>query len=323
MDEAVPEPDHPHRFSPFSFLGGFGIGAFVGVGLALLVFFLIKDQSTTTVVQTPTEVDAPDAVLSAAVSPTPDQRPRTKVGLDVRLGPGDGYGVIGLLNKGEAVSPIGRDADSNWLAIQFPPGSAARGWVPLDQLDNLNDANQFAVVLPTPLPRTISPFPTSPAINNGAPAVTGAGVPRTPVNVATSAAAAATAIVVTPTPAINLGPADIQIANISLLPDGRVAVTIGNRGPGDLINQSVFVLVRNLALQSEQVVAPAGTLKVGATITVQTANFRVLQAQEVVAVADPYATINDPDRSNNTLQVTLSPPRTPTPIPPPPGSGGG
>src|SRR6266542_1283954 len=101
MDEAVPDPDHHHRFSPFSFLGGFGIGAFVGVGLALLVFFLIKDQNTTTVVQAPARVDAPDAVLSAGVSPTPDQRPRTRVGLDVRLGPGDGYGVIGLLNKGE------------------------------------------------------------------------------------------------------------------------------------------------------------------------------------------------------------------------------
>src|SRR5437879_5172580 len=173
MDEAVPEPDQHHGFSPFSFLGGFGTGAFVGVGLALLVFFLIKDENTTAVVQTPVEVDAPDNSTSTTVSATPDQRPRTRIGLDVRLGPGDGYGVIGLLNKGEAVTPIGRDSDSNWLAIQFPPGSAARGWVPLDQLDNLSEAEQFAVVLPTPLPRTISPFPTVPAANSGAAALNG------------------------------------------------------------------------------------------------------------------------------------------------------
>src|SRR5712691_1153108 len=116
MDETVPEPVPHHRFSPLSFLGGFGIGAFVGVGLALLVFFLIKDQNTTTVVHAPVELDAPDAAASAAVSPTPDQRPRTKVGLDVRLGPGDGYGLIGLLSKGEAVTPVGRDANATWLA---------------------------------------------------------------------------------------------------------------------------------------------------------------------------------------------------------------
>src|SRR5436305_2124436 len=100
MDEAVPESDHHSRFSPFSFLGGFGVGAFVGVGLALLVFFLIKDQqNTSTVVHAPVEVDGdtPDSIFGATVSPTPDQRPRTKAGLDVRLGPGDGYGVIGLL----------------------------------------------------------------------------------------------------------------------------------------------------------------------------------------------------------------------------------
>src|SRR5947207_2799370 len=189
MEEGVPEADHHPRFSPFSFLGGFGIGAFVGVGLALLVFFLIKDQNTTTVVQAPTEVDAPDSPLAAAISPTPDQRPRTKVGLDVRLGPGDGYGVIGLLNKGEAVTPIGRDADSNWLAIQFPPGSAARGWVPLDQLDNVSDADQFAVVLPTPLPRTISPFPTIPPATNASSGIAGTGSPRERTPVSARAAA--------------------------------------------------------------------------------------------------------------------------------------
>src|SRR4029077_15187483 len=131
-------------------------------------------------------------------------------------------GVIGLLSKGESVTPVGRDADSNWLAIQFPPGSAGRGGVPLNQLDSVSAIEQFAVVLPTPLARTISPFPTSP------PSSLSAAPARTPANAASATAATTTTI--TATPAINLGPTDIQITNISLLPDGRVAVTIGNRG---------------------------------------------------------------------------------------------
>jgi hypothetical protein len=307
MDDPVSASSPHSRFSPLSFLGGFGFGAFVGVGLALLVFFLVKDDSSKRrLVAVPVAVDAPDAA-PAQVTPTPDTRPRTKVGLDVRLGPGESFGLIGLLSKGEAVTPVGRDANATWLAIQFPPGSAGRGWVPVGQLDNVTGADLLAVVLPTPLPRTISPFPTAaPSLGQG------------PASAATT-----TSIAVTATASANQGPQDLIVTGISLLPDGRVAVTIGNRGPGDLVNQAVFVLVRNLALQSEQVVAPAGSLKAGATITVQTASFRVVQTQEVIAVADPYATINDPDRSNNTLQVTLSPPRTPTPTVVPFGSNGG
>ena len=320
MDDSVPEESPQHRFSPFSFLGGFAFGVFLGVGMALLVFFLVKDQQSHTVVQAPAQLDVPDALAAATVQPTPDQRPRTKIGLDVRLGPGDGYAVIGLLNKGEAVTPLGRDADANWLAIQFPPGSAGRGWVPVDQVDSLNEVEQFAVVLPTPLPRSISPFPTIPATSGGfggggGAAAGGGSSPTRPTAVPATPSVNIFSPGLTPTPAVNLGPTDIQVSGISLLSDGRVAVTIANRGPGDLVNQSVFVLVRNLALQSEQLVAPPGTLKAGGSISVQTANFRVVQTQEIVAVADPYATITDPDRSNNTLQITLSPPRTATPVP--------
>src|SRR5256885_1623674 len=119
------------RFSPLSFLGGFGFGSFVGVGLALLVFFLVHDNGTgsKTIAAAPAGPDVASTPSPLQVTPTPDNRARTTTQLDVRLGPGESFAVIGLLSKGEAVSAVGRNADSTWLAIQFPPGSAGRGWV--------------------------------------------------------------------------------------------------------------------------------------------------------------------------------------------------
>jgi hypothetical protein len=218
------------------------------------------------------------------------------------------------------VTPIGRDSEASWLAIQFPPGSAGRGWVPVSSLDGATGLERLAIAFPTPLPRTVSTFATGNAGSSSSSAsaiVTDGSTRIVPLSTATALAARGT-----PTPTINQGPPDIVVNGITLLADGRVVVTIGNRGPGDLVNQAVFVVVRNLALQSEQLVSPAGVLKVGQTTTVVTAIFKVTQQEEIVAVADPFATINDPDRSNNTLRVTLVPVR-PVPATPPASSDGG
>src|SRR3972149_5663193 len=61
-----------------------------------------------------------------------------------------------------------------------------------------------------------------------------------------------------PTPAFNAGPPDLFISRVSLQPDGRISVTVGNRGPGDLLGYSVFVTVRDLGSRSEQLMTPVG-----------------------------------------------------------------
>ena len=291
-----PYGDGHRGFSPFNFLFGFGVGAFVGVALALLAFALIDDNPaprTSTTLQ-------PDLPLAAGGTPqpTPDTRPTTKVALDVRLGPGNGFAVVGVLGRGESVEVVGRDNDSQWLAIRFPPGSAGRGWIPVTSVESPPDLTRLAIALPTPLPRTISTFPAGAfdgeSVGTGAGTVaTGTPDPRA-------------------TPVLRPGPVDLVVFSVRLLPDRRVSVTVANRGPNDLVGFTVFVLVRNLAATNETISAPIPFLRVGATTTLETSAFTVSGEETIQATVDPFGSIQEVDRSNNTLQVVLAAPATPT-----------
>src|SRR5688572_23522026 len=134
------------RSSSITFLAGFGFGAFVGVAMGLIAILIVdpgsnQDTGTTPIgfVQSPT---ATGTVLN-----DPENRPSARTALDVRLGPGPGFAVIGLLARGDGVEPVGRDDQAGWVAIRFPPGSTGRGWVPVTALDNVTNVNALAVVL--------------------------------------------------------------------------------------------------------------------------------------------------------------------------------
>ena len=294
--------DVPRRFNPVTFLVGFGAGTFVGVALALLATALVDDTTATN--NSAAVRDA--AAANGVITTTPESRPKTKSALDVRLGPDTSYAIIGLLSRGETVEPVGRDADAKWLAIRFPPGSAGRGWVPISELEGATGIDRLAVALPTPLPRAVPDFPLGIPESFG----TAVATPEGPL--------------VTPTPQFNPGPPDLFVSRVLLLSDGRVSVTVGNRGPGDLVGQAVFVIVRDLGARSEQLVSGLGNLRVGGTITLVTSSFRVTsdEGETIQAIADPYDNADDVNRSNNLMQVTLVPlPRTPTPVPTPEPQG--
>jgi hypothetical protein len=295
--------EEPSRrfFSPVSFLVGFGAGSLIGVLLAILAIVIVQDSDASD--------NAPSQILVATSTPvpgatsTPDLRPRTRSALDVRLGPGEAFAIIGTVARGEAVEVVGRDSDANWAAVRFPPGSTGRGWLPLEQIVGLTNLSEFSILLPTPLPRSIStPFSSSgfgggfngSGSNNGG---SGVSTPRPP----------------TATPP-NTGPFDLTVTRVSVLDDGRVSVVIGNRGPGDFFAQLVFVLVRSTTGESEQIVGEVGRLAVGATMTLHTAHFRIAGTRDIDAVVDPSASTGDTDPSNNTMRVTLIAP-TPTPEP--------
>jgi hypothetical protein len=318
-EQALPEDssepdDSPARwrfaFSPITFLIGFGIGAFAGVALAILAYSISDDnQGPTTVIAAP-QIDAPVVVVSGTVQPTPDARPKSKAALDVRLGPGTGFAVVGSLAKGESVEVIGRDNDSLWLAIRFPPGSAAQGWIPVASVDTVPDLQKLTVALPTPLPRTVSTFPPFQAITNGEDngGSTVAGATRTPNPGGTPS----------PVP----GPVDLVITRVGLTSDRHVAVTVTNRGPGDLVGFTVFVQVRDLGVRSEVMSAPIPSLRIGQTLTLQTSTFTISGEETIQAIVDPFGSVPEADKTNNSTQVVLAAPVTATPTPASAGAEG-
>ncbi len=297
--EPQPEPSTGRRFSPITFLLGFGFGVFIGVALALLAVALSDEQQTASPIEAIAE-DTPGP-LARSLSPTPDARPRTKTAVDVYVGPGTGFGVIGLLQRGESVEVVGRDAGSEWLAIRFPPGSAGRGWLPVSVLDGVTNVDRYGVTLPTPLPRTLGNITIPPDDGPGG----GGSAVRTPLPAGSS----------TPTPIT--GPPDLFIAAVSLTEDGRVVVTVGNRGPGYYIAQTVFVIVRDLVGRQEQLITSVGDrFSPGARVTLTSSSFTVDEPTEVIVVVDPYGSSPpDVNPGNNTTRVTLAKPRTPTPVP--------
>ena len=292
-----------------AFLLGFGLGSFVGVILAVVAVLAIRGPS-----EEPKIADSQEQLLAPltptptpSLQVTPDARPRTKDAGNVYLGPGLAFAVVGTVQRGEPVEVVGRDSDSTWVAIRFPPNSSARGWLAADALDGLTNVERFAVLVPTPLPRSLST--TTPNNSSGFPGSGGTQTffpTVTPTPFATS-----TTPTRTPTPS---GPPDLVVTSASLLPDGRVAVVIGNRGAGDATGQPIFINVRDLTLRGEQIIGQS-TLRSGATFVVQTSSFRVDRELSVQVTVDPSGSIQDSDRGNNTLTVTLSPPPTPTPPP--------
>ena len=300
------EPRRRLRFDSFTFFVAFGFGSFVGVALSLLAIALVQRSdasdrgSPTEAFAVPTQPPTPFGATA-----TPDARARTKTASDVYLGPGGAYAIVGLLARGEAVEVIGRDSNSEWVAVRFPPGSAARGWLPADSLDNLSRIESLAVVQPTPLPRNVVPPP--PVFSGTA----GGALARTPLPGQPE--------VVTPTPQPAAqepaGPPDLVVTRLSLDSNGAVRVTIGNRGPGPLSQQQASVLVRDQASNQELVSGPR-SLAAGETVTLTTQFFRVVSQADVTALVDPAGDIRDSDRSNNAMTVSLSavgPTATPTP----------
>jgi hypothetical protein len=303
------------------FLIGFGIGSFAGVALALLAVALARPEDTVTESAVLVEVTAtplPSTATPAATA-TPLPGIQTRSTLQVYIGPGELFAVVGTIAGGEEVDVTGRDGDGEWVAIVFPPNSTARAWVKAADLRNLSssDVANLAVVAPTPLPQFVPTPPPVFAGSNNNSGSSGSGsnngdddddedehlLPNPPP-------------LATPN---NLGPADLRVTRISLRSDGRVNVSVANTGPGDLLNRTVFVRVRNLGSGGETLIYN-GSIEAGDDITLTSTSFTVTPPEVVIAIVDPSSALNDPNRSNNSLTVEVTPEAASTPRP---GTGGG
>jgi len=93
--------------------------------------------------QTPPETTEPEPVDPSPTPPPPPQpteEPATQdqdgpvtvtvqQDMNVRGGPGTNYPVIRTAAAGASSTVVGRNADSSWLQVQYPPGSSSTGWV--------------------------------------------------------------------------------------------------------------------------------------------------------------------------------------------------
>ena len=288
------------RFVSPTFLVGFGIGAFVGVALALVAFAIARPED-----EEPRFIEIPAVVASPTPLPeaTVDPSIRATSALTVRVGPGEAFATLGTLSSGDVLDVIGRDFDSDWLAIAFPPGSSARGWIPATEVDGLTFSNRqaLAVLLPTPLPIefvTPPPFFATPELE-------GTGTPEADG-----------------TPEIISDDTDLAVLDVSAEPDGTVSVVVLNGGPADVSDNLVTITVRDFGGAFETLTY-VGIFPAGVTITFTTSTFLVGPTpRQVQVVVDASASLDDPNRANNVVTTELSAvtePAVQTPSTPGPG----
>jgi uncharacterized protein YgiM (DUF1202 family) len=287
------------RFVSLTFLVGFGLGAFIGVGLALIaVAIALPEKEEPQVIEVPV---FPTATSEPAVTATPSVRATAAVA--VRVGPGELFATVGTVSRGDALEVVGRDFDSEWLAIRFPLGSNAQGWIPAAGVQGLDfsTVQALAVLLPTPLPVDVS----TPPLFFGTPGTLGTGTPGADDG--------------TPPPAGDT--MDLAIFGVTALPDGRVQVLVLNGGPALFTNAILVVEVRTLGSRSERIYF-TGDIPAGSTLTVTTSSFAIGDVPEnVQVVIDPSSNLKDPNRANNVLTTSLARPVDPVETPATSGPG--
>jgi hypothetical protein len=304
------------NFVSLTFLVAFGLGAFTGIALALLAVALVKPESTTTIIEdqpaavAPTTTPLPTATeLPPTVTPTPIPVVRTLSTLQVRIGPDDGYAVLGTLSSGSKVELQGRDDAAKWVAIEFPPGSSARGWIPIDQVSGLTFVQAYA--LDVVAVNQIDNTPRYPGGSQGSTIVDGNDgfATETPDATAATGTAGAGTPTVRPTStprAVSSGPTDLAIGGYSLNASGVLTVTIANRGPGDVPAGLLSVQIIATGLQPE-VLKSSSAVRAGDSVLLRTATIRITEPTDVTITVDGQGVLSDLDRSNNTLNLTLAP----------------
>jgi hypothetical protein len=312
------------NFVSFTFLFAFGLGSFVGIALALLAVALATPEPEPTIVDAPGAAAMADAATltptattaPSTVTPTPVPVMRTRATLSVHIGPDEDYAVLGTLARGSEISVNGRDSEGDWLAIDFPPGSSARGWIPVDQVVGLSlvqiddlDVLQATSIETSPIETSPRPRSTpsssgdngsSDGGNNGGGNNGGGDAGGPPARTPTPRAASPTP---TPTPA-TIGPSDLAIAGVTTSSGGFIRIGIENLGPGAVPEVTVEV---SAAGYSDEILTAPVILRAGDTVMLQTNSLQLNGPTLVSVTLDPAGLLADLDRSNNRLRVEIGP----------------
>ena len=103
----------------------------------------IKVIDVSPVQPTPTMVPPPPSVAQLTVNAH---------ALNVRIGPGTNYDILGVMLLGQQARIIGRNNDATWWQINFPGAKAGVGWVSAAYVTAENIGNVPVVVPPPPPP---------------------------------------------------------------------------------------------------------------------------------------------------------------------------
>jgi uncharacterized protein YraI len=106
---------------------------------------LIVVQPTPTTEPSPTSTPQPVEPTPTSPPPTPIEEKETEAepisqnngpvtvavnqNMNVRSGPGTNYPVVGTAPAGASSAVVGRNSDSSWLQVEYPPGSSNTAWV--------------------------------------------------------------------------------------------------------------------------------------------------------------------------------------------------
>lgn len=217
----------------------------------------------------------------------------------VRTGPELDYGEIGPLRSGQDITVVGRNANSTWFQIQFPPGTSFTGWVPATALrvpENSLASIPLSESTPIPRPTIIIPTSTPEPIVTRPPTLTPTVTP-TPG---------------TPTPAPPAPGSDLSAQAVagSCAVGSRLRVSVTNTGPAPVEGKPLAVLTQNAQGVQRSIVSQVVSLAVGGSTIIDT-GYTV--EERVVVVIDPLGTVGDPNAGNNRVDCVVGAVATATP----------
>ena len=212
----------------------------------------------------------------------------------VREGPSTDFKEIAPLRTGQDVEVTGKNANSSWFQIIYPPGSALKGWVPGSALKLPDGASEtLAVVAATPITRPTVALPTT-----------------TPEAEATAAPTA------TPVPTQAPGPdLALAIGNSVCQPGTQLIVTVRNTGTSPVTNRQVRITVAS----ASGVLGVADSLiSLEPNASVNLSTNQIIVAPRMLARIDLLGSPPDINPANNAAECVAGAGPAPTP-----GPGGG
>ena len=216
-------------------------------------------------------------VTPPSPTPLPGQLPGVQAeGLAkaaIREGPGLEFFELGLLNKDQDVSVVGRNEDSSWYQIIFA-GAGLKGWVPKSALRLPDDADALIeVVVFTPIPKPSVEQPTS-----------------TPE--------------ITPTPEVVTAPdVSLEVLGNVCPASGVLNVALRNVGEVDIEEREIIVTISTPSeVLSEQTLEL--TLGVGQIVPINTG--RPVEPPRMMVAVVFAGEPQDADPSNNVVTCVVS-----------------